>query len=103
VVRKAESDIANLLHRYLSPEALRKAIASIRDRTALMTRDVRKNMHERSMAAMKILEKTIGVDFPSQRTRRHGRQMLADEVLRAAGPNSHVGPGQIPEGCSSTR
>jgi hypothetical protein len=34
-----------------------------------MTRDVRKNMHERSMAAMKILEKTIGVDFPSQRTR----------------------------------
>jgi hypothetical protein len=68
-LRKAESDIANLLQRYLSPEALRKAIGAIRDRTALMTRDVRKNMHERSTIAMKLLEKSMTLDFGSQRSR----------------------------------
>jgi hypothetical protein len=82
VLRKADTDLANLLQRYLSPEALRKAIAAIRDRTALMTRDVRQNMHERSMAAMKLLEKSIGLDFRCRRT-RFDADDTADATLRA--------------------
>jgi hypothetical protein len=81
VLRKAESDTANLLQCYLSPEALRKAIGAIRDRTALMTRDVRKNMHERSKVARKILEESIGVDVPSQRT-RFAKDDTEDAALR---------------------
>jgi hypothetical protein len=69
VLRKVETDIANLFQRNLSSADLHKAIGAIRDRTALMTRDVRKNMHDRSMAAMKMLEKSIGLDLRSQRTR----------------------------------
>ena len=78
-LRKAESDIANLLRRYLSPQALRNAIGAIRDRTALMTRDVRKNMNERSTVAMKLLQESIGVDFRSQRSR-----FAADDTTDAA-------------------
>jgi hypothetical protein len=81
VLRKTETDVANLLQRYRSPEALRKAIAAIRDRTALVTRDVRKNMHERSKAAMKLLEKCIRLDCRSQRT-RFAADDTADAALR---------------------
>jgi hypothetical protein len=81
VLRKTETDIGNLLQRYRSPEALRKAIAAIRDRTALMTRDVRKNMHARSMAAMKMLEKSMGLDFRSPHT-RFAADDTADAALR---------------------
>jgi hypothetical protein len=80
-LRKAEADIANLLKRYASPEALRKAIAVIRDKTALMTRDVRKNMHERSVAAMKLLDKSMGLDFRSHRS-RFAAEDAADAALR---------------------
>jgi hypothetical protein len=81
VLRKTETDIAYLLQRYRSPEALRKAIAAIRDRTALMTRDVRKNMHARSKAAMKMLEKSMGLDFRSQHA-RFAADDTADAALR---------------------
>ncbi len=80
-LRKAESDLTALLHRYLSPEALHKAIRAIRDRTALMTRDVRKNMHERSSAAMKLLEQSIGLQLRPQRA-RFAAEMAADAALR---------------------
>ena len=80
-LRKVETDIVNLLQRYLSPEALRNVIGAIRDRAALMTRDVRKNMHERSMAAMKILQKSIVLDFRTQRT-RFAAEDEADAALR---------------------
>jgi hypothetical protein len=80
-LRKAETDLANLLRRYLSPEGLRKARGAIRDKTALITRDVRKNMHERSTVAMKLLEKSIGLHVRSQPT-RFAAEDAADAALR---------------------
>jgi hypothetical protein len=81
VLLKAETDIADLQQRHLSPEELRKAIRAIRDRTALMTRDVRKNIHKRSTTAMKVLQRSIGLDFCSPRT-RFAADDTADAALR---------------------
>jgi hypothetical protein len=78
VIRKAEREIANLQQRHLAPDALWSAIAAIRDKTVLMSRDVRKNMHSRTVIA-RGLQETLGNDFLSQSTR-----FAADDVTDAS-------------------
>ena len=80
VLRRAEAEIANLQRRYLDPEALRSAIAAIRDKTALLTQDVRKNMHQRIVAARK-LQETLGPHFIAQQT-RFASEDATDAALR---------------------
>src|SRR5437879_4202277 len=76
--RKAESEIAALEQRNLAPEALWNAMWTIRDKTVLMTRDVRKNMHRRTIAA-KEMQQTLCSDFLHQSTR-----FAAEDVVDAA-------------------
>ena len=80
VLRRAEAEIANLQRRHLDPEALRSAIAAIRDKTALLTQDVRKNMHKRIVAARK-LQETLGPHFIAQQT-RFASEDATDAALR---------------------
>jgi hypothetical protein len=77
-IRKAESEIAALEQRNLPREALWKAMWAIRDKTVLMTRDVRKNMHRRTIAA-KEMQETLCSDFIYQSTR-----FAAEDVVDAA-------------------
>jgi hypothetical protein len=77
-IRKAESEITALGQRQLVPEALWNALWAIRDKTVLMTRDVRRNMHRRTIAA-KQLQKSLPPGFLCQSTR-----FAAEDVLDAA-------------------
>jgi hypothetical protein len=67
-LRRAEAEIASLEQRDLAPEVLRAALAAIRDKAVLMIQDVRKNMHNRILAARK-LQETVGPAFLVQHTR----------------------------------
>jgi hypothetical protein len=67
-LRRAEAEIASLEQRDLAPEVLRTALAAIRDKAVLMIQDVRKNMHNRILAARK-LQETVGPAFLVQHTR----------------------------------
>jgi len=78
VLRKAHIEIADLKRRHLDPEALRHALAAIRDNTALLIRDVRKNMHKRIMAARKLKE-VLGAHSLAQHTR-----FASEDVIDAA-------------------
>src|SRR2546421_4484843 len=77
-IRKAENEIAFLEQRHLTREALWSAMWAIRDKTVLMTRDVRKNMHRRTIAA-KEMQETLCSDFIYQSTR-----FAAEDVVDAA-------------------
>jgi hypothetical protein len=80
VIKKAEIEIAQLVQRHLAPEALWSAVGAIRDKTVLMTRDVRKNMHRRTNAA-KEMQEALASDFLSQCT-RFAADDIADATLR---------------------
>ena len=80
VIKKAEIEIAQLVQRHLGREALWSAVGAIRDKTVLMTRDVRKNMHRRTVAAREMQE-TLGPDFLSQCT-RFAAEDVVDGTLR---------------------
>lgn len=79
-IRKAESEIADLGQRRLAANALSSAIATIRDRTALLIRDVRSNMHRRTIAARE-MQQALGSDFLSGHTRFAGED-ATDATLR---------------------
>jgi hypothetical protein len=79
-IRKAESEIAELERRNLDPDALWSAMWAIRDKTVLMTRDVRKNMHRRTIAA-KEMQATVWPDFLYPST-RFAAEDIADAALR---------------------
>jgi hypothetical protein len=80
VIKKAEIEIAQLIQRHLAPEALWKAVGAIRDKTVLVTRDVRKNMHRRTNVA-KELQKALGSDFLFQCS-RFAADEIGDATLR---------------------
>lgn len=80
VLKKAHTEIADLKRRHLDPAALRNALATIRDNTAVLTQDVRKNMHKRIMAARK-LQEVLGPDFLAQHT-RFASEDVTDATLR---------------------
>jgi len=80
VIKKAEIEIAKVVQRHLAPEALWKAVGAIRDKTVLMTRDVRKNMHRRTSVA-KELQEALGSDFLFQCS-RFAADDIADATLR---------------------
>ena len=80
VIKKAEIEIAQLVQRHLAPEALWSAVGAIRDKTVLMTRDVRKNMHRRTNAA-KEMQEALASDFLSRCT-RFAADDIADATLR---------------------
>jgi hypothetical protein len=79
-ISKAESEIARLEHRNLDPDALWSALWAIRDKTVLMTRDVRKNMHKRTAVA-KEMQETLSSDF-IYRSNRFAIEDSADAALR---------------------
>ena len=79
-LRKAEAEIADLQRRDLAPEALRPAIAAIRDKAVLMIQNVRKNMQKRILAARK-LQETVGPEYLAQYT-RFAPDHVTDAALR---------------------
>jgi hypothetical protein len=56
VVANAEREIAALDRRHLGPEERRTATVVIRDKAALLVRDVRRNMLKRAIAARRMQE-----------------------------------------------
>ena len=76
----AENDVAWVQQRKLGLEQLQSAITAIRDRTALVVRDVRKNMQRRRLDA-ECMQKCLNNDFLRQRS-RFSRDDFEDEKLR---------------------
>jgi hypothetical protein len=79
-ITKAESEIAALNQRHLAPEEMQRARITIRDRTVLIVRDVRKNMQHRDIVA-KNMQETLSDDFLRQHS-RFAKDDIEDTNLR---------------------
>jgi hypothetical protein len=79
-IARAETEIAALEQRHLAFEELQGAITAVRDRAVLIIRDVRKNMHKRTIAA-KDMQKYLSDDF-LRRCSRFAKDDLEDAKLR---------------------
>jgi hypothetical protein len=79
-IARAETEIATMKQRHLAPEQLQGAITAIRDRAVLIIRDVRKNMHKRTIAA-KEMQEYLSEDFLRQCS-RFAEDDLEDAKLR---------------------
>jgi hypothetical protein len=79
-IARAGTEIASLEQRHLAPEELQRAITAIRDRVVLITRDVRKNMYKRTIAA-KDMQECLSDDFLRQCS-RFAKDDLEDAKLR---------------------
>jgi hypothetical protein len=79
-ISRAEVEIARLERRNLDPESLWSAMWAIRDKIVLMTRDVRKNMHRRTIVA-KEMQESPWSDFLYQ-SNRFAAEDHADAALR---------------------
>src|SRR6516162_268078 len=58
---RAEKEIARLEQRQLAPEQLREETLAIRDRVVLITREVRKHMQRRALAAKRVQDRVNGI------------------------------------------
>lgn len=81
VVANSEREIAALDRRHLGPEERRTATVAIRDKAALLVRDVRRNMLKRAIAA-KRMQEALGNDFLT-RCSRFAEDDEADRDLRS--------------------
>jgi hypothetical protein len=80
VIRRAEEEIARIEQRHLTPRQLHDASTAVCDRAVLITRNVRKNMQSRMLAA-KRMEPCLGGASLLQRA-RFAADDSEDEKLR---------------------